>query len=105
MGAIYTVYIYILEVKLTHRDITRPWLLCLVMQCSVTGAEQQEEANIDDLYVGYCNAGFWCREGAYSPSPVDGLSGFLCPAGQYCPSGSSLFLLLLRSSQILVILH
>ncbi|CAB1347527.1 unnamed protein product, partial [Coregonus sp. 'balchen'] len=38
--------------------------------------------------AGYCNAGFWCREGAYSPSPVDGLSGFLCPAGQYCPSGT-----------------
>uniref|UniRef100_A0A3Q3IVN5 Uncharacterized protein n=1 Tax=Monopterus albus TaxID=43700 RepID=A0A3Q3IVN5_MONAL len=33
-----------------------------------------------------CHAGYWCKEGASSPSPLDGLSGSLCPPGQYCPS-------------------
>ncbi|TMS07321.1 hypothetical protein E3U43_011414 [Larimichthys crocea] len=39
--------------------------------------------------AGPCQAGYWCREGASSPSPVDGLSGSLCPPGQYCPSGTT----------------
>ncbi|XP_036928145.1 uncharacterized protein LOC119004899 isoform X4 [Acanthopagrus latus] len=39
--------------------------------------------------TGPCHAGYWCREGASSPSPLDGLSGSLCPPGQYCPSGTT----------------
>ncbi|KAG7455700.1 SCO-spondin-like isoform X1, partial [Solea senegalensis] len=39
--------------------------------------------------AGPCNAGHWCREGASSPSPLDGISGSLCPPGQYCPSGTT----------------
>ncbi|XP_063762752.1 SCO-spondin isoform X2 [Eleginops maclovinus] len=39
--------------------------------------------------AGPCNAGYWCREGASSPSPLDGRSGSLCPPGQYCPSGTT----------------
>ncbi|XP_034024623.1 multiple epidermal growth factor-like domains protein 6 [Thalassophryne amazonica] len=38
--------------------------------------------------AGPCHAGYWCREGASSPSPLDGWSGSLCPPGQYCPSGT-----------------
>lgn len=37
--------------------------------------------------LGACHAGYWCREGASSPSPLDGLSGLLCPPGHYCPPG------------------
>lgn len=40
--------------------------------------------------TGPCLAGYWCKEGASSPSPLDGLAGLLCPPGQYCPSGCHL---------------
>lgn len=46
------------------------------------------------LPIGPCHAGYWCREGASSPSPLDGLSGSLCPPGQYCPSGYVISLLI-----------
>ena len=36
-----------------------------------------------------CDAGFYCREKAYSSAPPDGLTGGLCPAGGYCPPGSA----------------
>ncbi|XP_035857407.1 zonadhesin-like [Sander lucioperca] len=39
--------------------------------------------------AGPCHAGYWCREGASSPSPLDGLSGSRCPPGHYCPSGTT----------------
>ncbi|KAJ8397174.1 hypothetical protein AAFF_G00440080 [Aldrovandia affinis] len=38
--------------------------------------------------AGDCQAGFWCRGGARSPSPADGVTGVPCPAGQYCPTGT-----------------
>ncbi|KAJ7990480.1 hypothetical protein DPEC_G00300750 [Dallia pectoralis] len=38
--------------------------------------------------AGNCSAGFWCRKGASTPTPVDGISGSPCPAGQYCPSAT-----------------
>lgn len=37
--------------------------------------------------IGSCLAGFWCKGGASSPTPVDGLSGSKCPLGHYCPAG------------------
>ena len=36
-----------------------------------------------------CDAGFYCREKAYTSAPPDGLTGGLCPAGGYCPPGSA----------------
>ncbi|KAM8904697.1 uncharacterized protein AB9W97_008232 isoform 6-T6 [Spinachia spinachia] len=39
--------------------------------------------------AGSCNAGYWCRGAASSPSPLDGASGSLCPPGQYCPTGTT----------------
>ncbi|XP_062417147.1 signal peptide, CUB and EGF-like domain-containing protein 1 [Pungitius pungitius] len=39
--------------------------------------------------AGSCNAGYWCRGGASSPSPLDGVSGSLCSPGQYCPTGTT----------------
>ncbi|KAG7471369.1 hypothetical protein MATL_G00123830 [Megalops atlanticus] len=38
--------------------------------------------------AGECHAGFWCKEGARTPSPVEGASGISCPAGHYCPTGT-----------------
>ena len=29
-----------------------------------------------------------CSGGSYSPSPVDGVQGHICPTGHYCPLGS-----------------
>lgn len=29
------------------------------------------------------------RQGAESPQPVDGITGYMCPPGTYCPAGSS----------------
>jgi len=42
------------------------------------------------LFVGLCLAGFWCREGSYSRSPMDGSTGAPCPAGHYCPKGDKI---------------
>ncbi|XP_028320851.1 uncharacterized protein LOC114474630 [Gouania willdenowi] len=39
--------------------------------------------------AGLCEAGYWCTEGASSPSPLDGLSGSLCPPGHFCPKGTT----------------
>ncbi|KAL0973027.1 hypothetical protein UPYG_G00197910 [Umbra pygmaea] len=39
--------------------------------------------------AGNCSAGFWCKKGAYSPNPVDDISGSLCTAGHYCSPGTS----------------
>lgn len=38
---------------------------------------------------GPCAAGFVCVGGASEPSPLDSLSGFLCPPGFFCPVGTS----------------
>ncbi|XP_070551431.1 multiple epidermal growth factor-like domains protein 6 [Ptychodera flava] len=37
---------------------------------------------------GNCNAGFWCKGGASTPVPTDGVTGSLCPEGHYCISGT-----------------
>ncbi|KTG09626.1 hypothetical protein cypCar_00002228 [Cyprinus carpio] len=37
--------------------------------------------------TGLCLAGFWCREGSHSPSPMDGPTVAVCPVGHYCPKG------------------
>ena len=38
--------------------------------------------------TGLCDAGFYCREGAYSSAPPEGLMGGLCTQGGYCPAGA-----------------
>jgi len=38
---------------------------------------------------GPCDPGFVCYSGANSSSPTDGTTGEVCPAGGYCPTGSS----------------
>lgn len=37
--------------------------------------------------AGACKAGYLCRVGASSPTPMDGVLGSVCPPGHYCPSG------------------
>ena len=39
---------------------------------------------------GKCNAGFYCIFSAKSSSPSDGITGDICPVGNYCPEGTSL---------------
>ena len=38
--------------------------------------------------AGYCDPGFYCREGSFTKTPVDGPTGGLCPAGGYCLKGT-----------------
>ncbi|KAF6736840.1 hypothetical protein FQA47_014055 [Oryzias melastigma] len=38
--------------------------------------------------AGPCEAGYLCRVGASSPTPMDGFLGSVCPPGHYCPSGA-----------------
>nr|XP_057935999.1 SCO-spondin isoform X4 [Doryrhamphus excisus] len=39
--------------------------------------------------AGPCLAGYWCKAGASSLTPLDGLSGSMCPPGHYCPAGTT----------------
>ncbi len=34
-----------------------------------------------------CTAGYYCKGKATTATPTDGTTGYLCPAGSYCPSG------------------
>ena len=38
--------------------------------------------------TGACAAGYYCTGGASSPTPTDGTTGNVCPAGGYCPENS-----------------
>ncbi|XP_032305021.1 zonadhesin-like isoform X2 [Coturnix japonica] len=37
-----------------------------------------------------CNAGYVCLEGSSAPCPFDGVYGYRCPSGFYCPAGTGL---------------
>ncbi|XP_031412728.1 zonadhesin-like isoform X3 [Meleagris gallopavo] len=37
-----------------------------------------------------CNAGYVCLEGSSAPCPSDGIYGYRCPSGFYCPAGTGL---------------
>ncbi|XP_058655214.1 SCO-spondin isoform X4 [Onychostoma macrolepis] len=39
---------------------------------------------------GLCSNGFYCAKKAETPTPIDGVSGHICPEGHYCPSGTTL---------------
>ena len=36
-----------------------------------------------------CSPGFFCTLSAFSPTPIDGITGNICPIGHYCPPGTS----------------
>ena len=36
-----------------------------------------------------CDAGFYCREKAYTSAPPEGATGGVCPVGGYCPPGTA----------------
>ncbi len=40
---------------------------------------------------GVCAPGFYCISGARSPMPSDGITGNLCPIGNYCPGNTSVY--------------
>lgn len=40
---------------------------------------------------GSCAAGYVCVVGAKSSTPTDGVTGYKCPVGYYCPSSPTLF--------------
>ena len=39
--------------------------------------------------TGICSAGYVCFAGAVVPTPTDGVTGWPCPEGEYCPAGSN----------------
>ena len=49
------------------------------MYCNDTGLEHP---------VGPCDEGFYCLQGAQSPTPPNGATGGPCPQGHYCPVGT-----------------
>lgn len=51
--------------------------------CNTTGASS---------VTGDCYQGFYCIYGASTPTPDDGNTGGICPAGSYCPEGSAIHL-------------
>eukprot|EP00762_Andalucia_godoyi_P006917 ANDGO_08315.mRNA.1 Reticulocyte-binding protein 2 homolog a len=46
-------------------------------------------ANSTTDKYGVCSAGYVCVRGASSPTPNDGLTGYVCPIGYYCPANSA----------------
>ncbi|XP_038634724.1 neurogenic locus notch homolog protein 3-like [Scyliorhinus canicula] len=42
-----------------------------------------------DSVEDFCEAGFYCLKGAKTATPLDGLTGDICPVGHYCPLGSA----------------
>ncbi|NXS38576.1 AB24G protein, partial [Pomatostomus ruficeps] len=62
------------------------------MYCSAPGLSQPS---------GFCSPGYHCAKGAVSPAPFkhrgssvpcpsDGIHGYRCPSGSFCPTGSAL---------------
>ncbi|XP_074972517.1 uncharacterized protein LOC142067604 [Phalacrocorax aristotelis] len=48
-------------------------------------------AGLSDLaQTSLCNAGYVCLEGNSAPCPSDGIHGYRCPSGFYCPAGTGL---------------
>lgn len=35
-----------------------------------------------------CSPGFVCRRACSTPNPTDGIKGYPCPIGHYCPAGT-----------------
>ncbi|KAM8989363.1 uncharacterized protein PRD47_016786 [Ara ararauna] len=44
----------------------------------------------DPAQTSPCNAGYVCLEGNSAPCPSDGIRGYRCPSGFYCPAGTVL---------------
>ena len=42
-----------------------------------------------DAVTAQCTEGYLCISGASIPTPTDGATGSLCPAGGYCPQGAT----------------
>ncbi|CAM9728195.1 unnamed protein product, partial [Laminaria digitata] len=57
--------------------------------CALGATSPVPEDETDASVAGLCGAGYACVEGAESPQPVDGITGYECPRGTYCPAGSS----------------
>lgn len=41
-----------------------------------------------DLSTRLCTPGYYCKYGAETSQPTDGISGMVCPSGNYCPAGT-----------------
>ncbi|XP_064629316.1 zonadhesin-like [Lineus longissimus] len=48
--------------------------------CNTTGLERP---------TGLCDAGYFCKEGAWRPNPINDTTGDVCPKKYYCPLGTT----------------
>ncbi|XP_071807027.1 uncharacterized protein, partial [Asterias amurensis] len=56
------------------------------IQCP--GGEYCETEGLESP-TGPCQAGFYCVRGAILKTPVNGVTGGICPVGAYCPTGTN----------------
>lgn len=62
------------------------------VSCAVSPNRRPHLQHFLALPCSFCSPSlvwFWPRQGAESPQPVDGITGYMCPPGTYCPAGSS----------------
>ncbi|KYO38996.1 hypothetical protein Y1Q_0022586 [Alligator mississippiensis] len=61
-------------------------------QCQLCPAGRYcNRAGLSDLsQASLCSAGYVCLEGSSGPCPSNGLHGYRCPSGFYCPTGTGL---------------
>lgn len=58
-------------------------------ECRVCSAGKYCEDPGLSSVQGDCDPGYLCINGANSSKPTDGITGSLCPMGQYCDGGLS----------------
>jgi hypothetical protein len=50
--------------------------------CDVAGLDDT------DIVTKLCRAGYYCKSKATTDAPIDGVTGWKCPTGYYCPEGT-----------------
>ncbi|CUE73353.1 membrane-associated protein, putative [Bodo saltans] len=43
---------------------------------------------MSELFALQCSPGYFCAGGSFTPKPTDGVTGYRCPIGRYCPLGA-----------------
>lgn len=70
------------------RHLPPPGHTCLRTRCSLDESADPSRALLSPAGLatpsGPCQAGYFCAEGAASPTPRDGLTGAPCPPGTFC---------------------
>ena len=57
-------------------------------QCTLCEGGMQCSSNRLIQPIGLCNAGYYCRYGSKSSTPMQGVEADVCPPGRYCTAGT-----------------